>query len=115
MLAVIAQAMWAIERRLATQPQAASNLARMLRMILSKAVRVLDNPAYNLVVHSSPMQENTNDFYHWHLEIIPKLTKTAGFEWGTGFYINPTPPEEAAKFLREAKVAEPQPVGAETG
>jgi UDPglucose--hexose-1-phosphate uridylyltransferase len=42
------------------------NLARMLRTVLSKAVRVLDNPAYNLVVHSSPMQENTNDFYHWH-------------------------------------------------
>ena len=37
----------------------------------------------------------------------PKLTKTAGFEWGTGFYINPTPPEEAAKFLREASVEEP--------
>jgi UDPglucose--hexose-1-phosphate uridylyltransferase len=40
--------------------------------------------------------------YHWHLEIIPKLTKVAGFEWGTGFYINPTPPEESARFLREA-------------
>src|SRR4029077_12628014 len=79
------------------------NLARMLRTILNKAVQVLDNPAYNLIVHSSPVQENTNDFYHWHLEIIPKLAKTAGFEWGTGFYINPTPPEEAAKFLREAE------------
>ena len=33
---------------------------------------------------------------------MPKLTNLAGFEWGTGFYINPTPPEEAAKFLREA-------------
>jgi UDPglucose--hexose-1-phosphate uridylyltransferase len=88
------------------------NLARMLRTVLSKAVRVLDNPAYNLVVHSSPIQENTHDYYHWHLEIIPKLTKTAGFEWGTGFYINPTPPEEAAKFLREAKAGEPQPMGA---
>jgi UDPglucose--hexose-1-phosphate uridylyltransferase len=40
----------------------------------------------------------TNDHYHWHIEFMPKLTKTAGFEWGTGFYINPTPPEEAAKF-----------------
>ena len=58
------------------------NLARMLRTVLSKAVRVLDNPAYNLVVHSSPMQENTNDFYHWHLEIIPKLAKTAGLRVG---------------------------------
>jgi UDPglucose--hexose-1-phosphate uridylyltransferase len=37
--------------------------------------------------------------YHWHIEIIPRLTKIAGFEWGTGFYINPTSPEEAAKNL----------------
>ena len=43
--------------------------------------------------------------YHWHIEIIPSLTKTAGFEWGTGFYINPVPPEEAAAFLREVEVA----------
>jgi UDPglucose--hexose-1-phosphate uridylyltransferase len=41
---------------------------------------------------------------------MPKLTKTAGFEWGTGFYINPTPPEEAARFLREANVSASQPV-----
>jgi UDPglucose--hexose-1-phosphate uridylyltransferase len=87
------------------------NLARMLRTVLNKAVQVLDNPAYNLVLHSSPVQENTNDFYHWHLEIIPKLAKTAGFEWGTGFYINPTPPEEAARYLREAKVEELQAIG----
>jgi len=87
------------------------NLARMLRNILAKALHVLDSPAYNLVLHTSPIEENTNDYYHWHLEIMPKLTKTAGFEWGTGFYINPTPPEEAAKFLREASVEELQPVG----
>ncbi|MBI5875066.1 MAG: galactose-1-phosphate uridylyltransferase, partial [Deltaproteobacteria bacterium] len=45
-----------------------------------------------------------SQYYHWHFEIMPTLTKVAGFEWGSGFYINPTPPEEAAKFLREAKV-----------
>ncbi|HEU4413956.1 MAG TPA: galactose-1-phosphate uridylyltransferase [Candidatus Angelobacter sp.] len=84
------------------------NLARILRTVLNKAVQVLDNPAYNLIIHSSPVQENTHEYYHWHLEIIPKLAKTAGFEWGTGFYINPTPPEEAAKFLREARVEEPR-------
>jgi UDPglucose--hexose-1-phosphate uridylyltransferase len=43
------------------------------------------------------------NYYHWHFEIMPKLTKVAGFEWGTGFYINPTPPEEAAEYMREAK------------
>ena len=51
---------------------------------------------------SAPAQDAPLPHYHWHLEIIPKLTKVAGFEWGTGFYINPTPPEESARFPREA-------------
>lgn len=90
------------------------NLAKAVKLLLMKADRVLDNPPYNLVIHSSPVQDPTNEHYHWHIEFMPKLTKTAGFEWGTGFYINPTPPEEAAKFLREASVEDvaPQPVGA---
>jgi len=88
------------------------NLARSLKDLLGRADRVLDNPPYNLVIHTSPVQDPTNDHYHWHIEFMPKLTKTAGFEWGTGFYINPTPPEEAAKFLREANVEEPAPVAA---
>ncbi|MGH9524030.1 MAG: galactose-1-phosphate uridylyltransferase [Terriglobales bacterium] len=87
-------------------------LARSLKSLLAKANNVLDNPAYNLVIHTSPVQDPNNDYYHWHIEFMPKLTKTAGFEWGTGFYINPTPPEEAAKFLREASVEQQQPVGA---
>ena len=45
--------------------------------------------------------EEAGDFYHWHVEIMPKLTRVAGFEWGTGFYINPTSPEEAAQVLRD--------------
>ena len=71
---------------------------------------MLDNPAYNFVIHTAPVQDAPNDYYHWHMEFMPKLTKVAGFEWGTGFYINPTPPEEAAKFLREAPVEAAQPV-----
>ena len=47
--------------------------------------------------------------YHWHIEIIPRLTKTAGFEWGSGFYINPVPPEDAAAFLREVEAEAPEP------
>jgi UDPglucose--hexose-1-phosphate uridylyltransferase len=86
------------------------NLARALKTLLQKTDRVLDNPSYNLVLHTSPVLDATNDYYHWHIELMPKLTKTAGFEWGTGFYINPTPPEEAARFLREASVETPQPV-----
>jgi UDPglucose--hexose-1-phosphate uridylyltransferase len=56
------------------------------------------------MIHTSPIGEETNEYYHWHIEIMPKLTKVAGFEWGTGFYICPTPPEEAARFLRDARL-----------
>ncbi len=79
-----------------------ANLAWVLRNVLRKMDRVLEKPAFNLIVHSAPVQESTSEHYHWHIEIIPKLTRVAGFEWGTGFYINPTPPEEAARFMREA-------------
>jgi len=79
------------------------NLAKALKNLMSRVEHVLEKPAYNLVLHTSPLaNDNTNDYYHWHIEMMPKLTKVAGFEWGTGFYINPTPPEEAAKYLREA-------------
>jgi UDPglucose--hexose-1-phosphate uridylyltransferase len=77
------------------------NLGWLQRALLRKIDKVLERPAYNLMIHSSPVQEGAIAHYHWHIEIIPKLIKTAGFEWGTGFYINPTPPEEAARFLRE--------------
>ena len=79
-------------------------LAAILKDMLLRLDRVLDYPAYNYIIHTSPAGETAGDYYHWHLEIMPKLTKVAGFEWGTGFYINPTPPEESAKFLREAAV-----------
>jgi len=84
-----------------------SNLARVLKDNLMRLDSVLDRPAYNMMIHTSPIGEEVNEHYHWHIEIMPKLTKVAGFEWGTGFYICPTPPEEAARFLREAQV----PVG----
>jgi len=77
-------------------------LAALLKDMLGRLEAVLDHPAFNYVIHTSPVPETLNEYYHWHVEIMPKLTKLAGFEWGTGFYINPTPPEEAAKFLREA-------------
>ena len=78
------------------------NLSRILKTTLQKIDLVLNHPAYNLVIHTSPFTESVKDFYHWHIEIMPKLSKIAGFEWGSGFYINPVPPEDSAKFLREA-------------
>jgi UDPglucose--hexose-1-phosphate uridylyltransferase len=85
-----------------SEPALLDNLAWVLRSTMRKIDKVLERPAYNFIVHSAPVQEPPLAYYHWHIEIIPKLTKVAGFEWGTGFYINPTPPEEAARFLREA-------------
>ncbi len=78
------------------------NLARALRDMLRRLNKALDSPPYNYVIHSSPVRDPDDGFYHWHLEIMPKLTKVAGFEWGTGFYINPVPPEDAARHLRDA-------------
>jgi UDPglucose--hexose-1-phosphate uridylyltransferase len=102
--------MWILPKRHESAFENASsqlfrNLAKAIKLLLMKAEVALDSPAYNLVIHTSPIQESENEFYHWHIEFMPKLTKTAGFEWGTGFYINPTPPEESAKFLREADIS----------
>ena len=84
--------------------QALQNLAYVLRTLMRKMEKVLERPAYNLMIHSAPVQEAELPYFHWHIEITPRLSRVAGFEWGTGFYINPTPPEEAAKFLLEAGV-----------
>ena len=80
-------------------------LALILSDTLKRINRILDTPPYNFILHTAPVNDHeTAKYYHWHIEIIPKLTRVAGFEWGSGFYINPTPPEESAKFLREAKI-----------
>lgn len=81
-------------------------LAKIMRRILGRMEGLLNDPPYNFIIHTSPLDEKEVPFYHWHIEIIPKLTKIAGFEWGTGIYINPTPPEDAARFLREEEPAE---------
>ncbi len=80
------------------------SLGTTVRTLVRKFDKVLEIPPYNLMVHTAPVQEGKIAHFHWHVEIIPKLTRVAGFEWGTGFYINPTPPEEAAVFLRDARV-----------
>src|SRR3989338_3945837 len=78
-----------------------NSLSIILQNVLKRIDRVLNFPAYNFVVHSSPFHDSDSESFHSHIEIMPKLTKVAGFEWGTGFYINPMPPEQSAKYLRE--------------
>ncbi len=79
-------------------------LGTVLKTILLKLDIALDHPAYNYMIHTSPFDTQSLPHYHWHIEIIPRLTRVAGFEWGTGFYINAVPPEQAAAFLRETEV-----------
>jgi UDPglucose--hexose-1-phosphate uridylyltransferase len=79
-------------------------LASILQQTLKQIDKILSLPPYNMMIHISPFEIEKNEYYHWHIEIKPHLTKVAGFEWGSGFYINPTPPEEAARFMREAEI-----------
>ncbi len=100
---------WIIPRRHSsnfedTDVAGIQSLGSVVRTVIRKLEKVLESPPYNFVAHTGPIQESPSPSYHWHVEVIPKLTRVAGFEWGTGFYINPTPPEEAAAFLRDARV-----------
>ena len=83
-------------------PEEIADFARLLKETLMRMRGALANPPYNFIIHTGPIGLPERQEYHWHVELIPKLTKVAGFEWGTGFYLNPTPPELAAKLLREA-------------
>jgi UDPglucose--hexose-1-phosphate uridylyltransferase len=78
------------------------DLGVTLKTVLTKLEKALDSPPYNYIIHTAPFDHQELPHYHWHIEIIPRLTKVAGFEWGSGFYINPMPPEDAARFLRDA-------------
>jgi UDPglucose--hexose-1-phosphate uridylyltransferase len=91
-----------------------ADLAMALKDMLSRLKVVLKDPPYNFILHTSPPLHqrlgkpeywgSIEYDYHWHIELVPRLTKIAGFEWGTGFFINPTSPEDAATFLREAEI-----------
>ena len=76
-------------------------LARALKLILGKLRVSLKDPAFNFMIHTLPLHGKETDSFHWHIEIIPHLTRVAGFELGTGFYLNPTPPEMAAQALKD--------------
>ncbi|MBE0465758.1 MAG: galactose-1-phosphate uridylyltransferase [Candidatus Desulforudis sp.] len=77
-------------------------LADTLLAVLRGLSRALGAPPYNLVLHTAPAGDDRAAYFHWHLEISPRLIITAGFELGTGYYVNPLPPEEAAAWLRRA-------------
>ncbi len=78
--------------------------AQALRTTLARLMAGLGRPAYNFMVHTNPLRDPSSPSYHWHIEVVPALTQVAGFEWGSGFHINPVPPEEAADFLRKVSI-----------
>ena len=79
-----------------------THLAQILQEVLKKLKKTLSNPSYNYYLHTSPIGYANGACYHWHIEIIPKLTRSVGFEWGTGLHIVPTFPQTAARYLQSA-------------
>lgn len=79
-------------------------LASILKATIARIKKVFVNLSYNFIIHSSPINGDGGiEYYHWHIEFMPKLMRVAGFEWGTGFYIDPTPPELAVEYLKAIK------------
>ncbi len=76
-------------------------LAHVLKLTLESLHKALGDPDYNYVIHSAPVEDELKSYYLWHIQIIPRLTKAAGFELGSGMSINTALPEETAKFMRE--------------
>ncbi len=76
-------------------------MAWVLRNVLLKIYLCLDNPDYNFVIRSAPVGEDNSRYLHWYMVIIPKITTPAGFEIGSGIYINSVPPEDSARYPRE--------------
>jgi UDPglucose--hexose-1-phosphate uridylyltransferase len=94
-----------------TSKEEMADFARLLKVVLATHSRSLGDPPYNYLLHTKPSWvadgeegKAVGDFYHWHLEIVPRLMRLVGFESGSGLYLNPTPPEEAAARLREGLV-----------
>ena len=82
-------------------PKHYGDFADALRHSLGALHKTLENPAYNFFLHTAPLDGETYEHYHWHLEIMPKTAIWAGFELSTGIKISTLAPEQAAEFLRE--------------
>ena len=79
-------------------------LAECLRSVMVKLNGITGNPPFNLIIHTAPNEESTHQRYHWHMEILPQISRAAGFEWGTGVHMNSVAPEDAARSLRNARI-----------
>ena len=95
---------WVLPRRHASQFEKTEagelgEAARFVRDIIGRIERASGRSAYNYFLHTSPFDAGPLDHYHWHVEIFPRITTAAGYEWATGCFINPVPPEDAAAKL----------------
>lgn len=81
-----------------------ASLAQVLRITLLKLYLSLHDPDFNYAIHTAPVGDENKDYYLWHIRIVPRLTSIAGFEIGSGMYINATFPEETADFIRNFKL-----------
>ena len=81
-----------------------ADLARVLRTLLAKIYVGLENPDLNFTVRSGPTEYNGARHFHWYVSVIPRLTRVAGFELGSGMFINTVLPEAATEFLRKVAI-----------
>jgi UDPglucose--hexose-1-phosphate uridylyltransferase len=105
----VAAETWIVPKRHASRFEYGSSdefvqLARLLHDILTRLQHCFGQPAFNYFLHNNPLGDPENEHCHWHLELLPKLHQLAGFELGSGAYLNPLPPEDAAQLLRESRV-----------
>jgi UDPglucose--hexose-1-phosphate uridylyltransferase len=103
---------WIVPKRHAsrfehTPDKELSDLSRALKGALDRLAGALDTLSFNYFIHSLPLKGTESHAYHWHIELTPRLTPIAGFEWGSGFTINEVPPEEAARLLRDGEPPRP--------
>lgn len=82
-----------------------SELAQHLKNILAKLYTGLDNPSFNFVIRSESPRAGNSTYFHWYISIVPRLSRPAGFELGSGMYINTSTPEDSAAFLRNIKLS----------
>jgi UDPglucose--hexose-1-phosphate uridylyltransferase len=85
-------------------PDTLRSLAEILRIVLAKIHGLLANPPFNLVIRSLGPRERDAAHFHWYISIVPRVNKTAGFELGTGMYVNPSLPDSCAQALRERTI-----------
>jgi UDPglucose--hexose-1-phosphate uridylyltransferase len=81
-----------------------ASFARILRTVQRKLYLGLNDPDFNLVMRTAPRESNHIRYYHWYMSVLPRLTKAAGFELGSGMFINVSRPEDSAAFLRGVAV-----------